>query len=147
MEHKAGGEPVYEQYSGIELSPHTQTSKHYSQPGLEVVDYSDLEVVSPRPDLSNHRTWEKGSSLPQIGTPYSKGVASTYEYGNLNGGGGGYAGGAGRPKNGFFQQDSICGVKRQTFWIVIAIGIFVMVAAVAIGVGLGVALHPSGDPR
>jgi hypothetical protein len=157
MDAKTGGKEA-DGHAGVELSPHTRAEKHLSQPGLEVVDYSNLEVVSPRPGLSATGTWEKGSSVPQVtarnypplsassevGTPYS-GVASSYEY--MSPGGGGYAGGGGMVKDGFFREDAICGVKRQTFWIVMAIGVFVMVAAVAIGVGLGVALHPSAVPR
>jgi hypothetical protein len=162
MDAKKGTDPVVDGgQPGIELS-HTNKGDRQSQPGLEVVDYSNLEVVSPRPDLSHAGTWEKGSSLPQVaapygqhpglvapgtasselGTPYS-GVAPSYEYMSPNGG---YASGGPPAKDGFFRQDAICGVKRQTFWIVMAIGIFVMVAAVAIGVGLGVALHKSA-PR
>ncbi|OIW33641.1 hypothetical protein CONLIGDRAFT_640744 [Coniochaeta ligniaria NRRL 30616] len=159
---------------GIELSHHHTTTNpgdRTSQPGLEAVDYSNLEVVvpPPRPDLSHAhadaaRAWEKGGGgggllpqayghqhhhpgLPAQGTPYGGGgvvAPGYYEY--MSPGSGGGSGGVLLAQDGgFFRQDAICGVKRQTFWIVMAVGIFVMVAAVAIGVGLGVALHKSDD--
>ncbi|KAB5558547.1 hypothetical protein GE09DRAFT_117039 [Coniochaeta sp. 2T2.1] len=148
-----GGQP------GIELSSNYNGNR-YSQPGLEPVNYSNLEVVAPGTGQSHTGTWEKGSSLPQVappygrhpalspgaassavGTPYSSAMSPSYEYMSPSG-----SGSSPPMKDGFFGQDMICGVKRQTFWIVMAIGIFVMVAAVAIGVGLGVALHKSDDP-
>ena len=151
-----GGQP------GIELSSKSNYhGNRYSQPGLESVNYSDLEVVAPGTGHLPSGTWEKGTTLPQVappyghhstlspgaasselGTPYSSGLSPSYEYMSPSG-----SGSSPPLKDGFFGQDKICGVKRQTFWIVMAIGIFVLVAAVAIGVGLGVALHKSDDPR
>jgi hypothetical protein len=87
-----------------------------------------------------------------MGTPHTPYSGGSYEFMDPHGhhGNGGFVagGGSGGPpvKDGIFRQDTICGVKRQMFWIIMAIGIFVMVAAVAIGVGLGVALHKDGDP-
>lgn len=153
-------------HDGIELAPQQHDGRYPSpqQPGLEVAPYSDLEVVSPRPGLSHSYTWEKDSRLPQVavaagqpydgrhapsddlGKPYSGGAPS-YEYLSPNGPDGGYAPPPPPPpKDGLFRRDAICGVRRQLFWIFMAVGIFVMVAAVAVGVGLGVALHKNGDP-
>lgn len=148
MDAKKGPDPVV--VAGIELSPKGGGGgDRRSQPGLEVVDYSDLEVVSPRTAaLSHARPWEKGgngSSLPQVSEPLHQG----YEHASLyHHGGEGYAGGGGGgppARDGFFARDTICGVRRQTFWVVMAVGVFVVVAAIAVGVGLGVALHKSGD--
>ncbi|KAK4174016.1 hypothetical protein QBC36DRAFT_313356 [Triangularia setosa] len=38
------------------------------------------------------------------------------------------------------KREMICGVKRQTFWIILAIGIFLAIIAIAAGVGVGVSL-------
>ncbi|KAK0736864.1 hypothetical protein B0T21DRAFT_152990 [Apiosordaria backusii] len=38
------------------------------------------------------------------------------------------------------KREMICGVKRQTFWVILAIGIFLAVIAIAAGVGVGVSL-------
>lgn len=180
MDTKRGGmgDSRQDDHDNIELQPTTMANKgRYSQPGLEVVPYSNLEVAAPRPGLSHTRTWEKDSHLPQLAgpdnsefgvpnspytvipgtprTPYSQ-TAPSYEYGEYvdhggegggGGGGGGFAAGAGAPlkDGGIFRKDTICGVKRQMFWIIMAVGCFVVVAAVATGVGLGVALHKNGD--
>lgn len=38
------------------------------------------------------------------------------------------------------KREMICGVKRQSFWIILATGIFLAVIAIAAGVGVGVSL-------
>lgn len=147
MDAKKGPDPVV--VAGIELSSKGGGGDRRSQPGLEVVDYSDLEVVSPRTGLSHARPWEKGGngSLPQVSEPQQGyEYASIYQHGGGGGGGGGeYVAGGPPARDGFFARDAICGVRRQTFWVVMAVGVFVVVAAIAVGVGLGVALHKSGD--
>ncbi|KAK0621463.1 hypothetical protein B0T17DRAFT_508810 [Bombardia bombarda] len=146
---------------GIELSnrPHYQ---EYENPGMEVLQPSDLEVALPRQDLSHNKTWEKASGLPEAapygyqgypppsrdGTPHTAytSVAPAYDQRPLvagpngtgndppNGGGGGGGGGPGSDGS----SSRICGLKRQTFWIILAIGVFLAVVAVAVGVGVGV---------
>ena len=61
----------------------------------------------------------------------------------------GRGGRAGGPKTGVFRRDAICGMRRQMFWIIMAIGTFTVVATVGIGVGLGIAclLYTSPSPR
>ncbi|EOO01353.1 hypothetical protein UCRPA7_3148 [Phaeoacremonium minimum UCRPA7] len=39
----------------------------------------------------------------------------------------------------------ICGLRKQVFWAVVAIGVFAIVAAIAIGVGVGIATRNNGD--
>ncbi|KAK4200472.1 hypothetical protein QBC40DRAFT_70904 [Triangularia verruculosa] len=38
------------------------------------------------------------------------------------------------------KREFICGVRRQTFWIILAVGIFLAMVAIATGVGVGVSL-------
>ncbi|KAK3692839.1 hypothetical protein B0T22DRAFT_29095 [Podospora appendiculata] len=129
-------------------------------PGMQVVEPSTLEVVQPRQGLSNNRTWEKTSGLPetvygygpdpaspgssQNGTPHTAygSVAPAYHQSpyysqpalvaqDVNGGGAG--GGSPAPP-----AATIAGIKKQTFWVVLSIGIFLAVVAIAVGVGVGV---------
>ncbi|KAK4143659.1 uncharacterized protein C8A04DRAFT_28651 [Dichotomopilus funicola] len=86
------------------------------------------------------------------------GDAGRYSYSNFSspfvghaGGGGGHGGGGidggldGKGEGGGRGRgDRICGVKRQLFWIGLAIAVFVVVVAVAVGVGLGVGLGGGG---
>lgn len=41
------------------------------------------------------------------------------------------------------RQDTICGLRRKVFFVVILSGVLVAVAAIAIGVGAGVAFSKS----
>jgi hypothetical protein len=124
--------------------------QEYDQPGLEVVEHSNLEVASPQQQHMNHPgAWEKPTPPPvprqyshmNYGSPnfHSPGEYATPHttysehafhpaYGM-------------QPKEGEGFERTICGLRRQLFWILMAIGIFVVVAAIAVGVGLGIALH------
>lgn len=169
---------------GIELAPTRPQFQEHSVPGMEVVEHSNLEVVTPRQGLSQTKTWEKTSGLPEPHTPYLTGhdygqqrhhrqgsrqtepgpgpghigtgphgtpltsyssiappygFNSPYDHQPLvppSAKGGGGRGGGGAP---FSQRERICGLKRQTFWIVLAIVIFLVVVGAAAGVGVGVA--------
>lgn len=63
--------------------------EHDRQPGLEAVEDSNLEVVSPKPRLSSNKTWEQTSQLPEMmtyggGKPVGLYPASDYETGTLH---------------------------------------------------------------
>ncbi|KAK0722953.1 hypothetical protein B0T26DRAFT_242683 [Lasiosphaeria miniovina] len=167
---------------GIELAPTRPQFQEHSVPGMEVVEHSNLEVVTSRQGLSQTKTWEKTSGLPEPHNPYLTGhdygqqrhhrqdsrqtepgpghmgtgphgtpltsyssIAPPYGFNNPydhqplvppSAKGGGGSGGGGAP---FSQRERICGLKRQTFWIVLAIVIFLLVVGAAAGVGVGVA--------
>ncbi|KAK3374903.1 hypothetical protein B0H63DRAFT_260080 [Podospora didyma] len=209
---------------GIELAQpkRPQFQEQDANPGIEVMEHSNLEVVAPRQGLSQSKTWEKTSGLPEthvvaynipatatatqpvfdphspygggghghdhfhhqqqhhlhnhsnpnvayaggvpgaspysdystITTPY--GFASPFDKqplvpptssaggGNGGGGGGGIGGSLGGAGH-WYQRERICGLKRQTFLVVLVIGIFLAVVGIAAGVGVGVATRKSSD--
>ncbi|KAL2129907.1 hypothetical protein VTI74DRAFT_7150 [Chaetomium olivicolor] len=51
----------------------------------------------------------------------------------------------GRGKGKERKGERICGVARQLFWVVLAVGVFVVVVAVATGVGVGVGMSGKGS--
>lgn len=139
--------------------------------GLQVVEQG-LEVAEPRQGLSQSKTWEQHSALPEVSTTSYPEVyhdAKPAELGNhpaLAGQGapGGYGGYAGlpTPSTGVVSPDHaylggrnpydqtppgrrICGLRKNVFWAILAIGIFAIVAAVAIGVGVGIGTRNSND--
>lgn len=131
---------------GIELSSR-QPYQELHAPGIEVMESSNLEVVAPQP-------WEKASGLPETSPytyypsstpPFGSVVAPTYDY---------------HHHTPFDQRAAlmppaappppvgpetarILGLKRQTFYIIVAIAVFLTVIAVAVGVGVGVATRNS----
>jgi hypothetical protein len=42
------------------------------------------------------------------------------------------------------KKERICGVRRQLFWLFLAVGVFVLVAAVGTGVGVGIGISGRG---
>jgi hypothetical protein len=146
------------QDDGMTVSTEPRFQEREHNPGLEVLSPSDLEVVAPRQNLSQNKTWESTSALPEAtlapgaatpGYPHTNeymsspmtaysSVAPAYDYQATPF--------EQPPPNGkdgrdIFHRERICGVRRQIFWALIALGVFLLVAAVAIGVGLGVGLN------
>ncbi|KAL1844844.1 hypothetical protein VTK73DRAFT_1686 [Phialemonium thermophilum] len=136
--------------SGLELAPWSGYAE--AHPGLEPAVYHGLEVLSPPAEQAGLSDGSHNGVLPDYAFKHHPSRPSSYM--------GGYSAltpnydGSGRslydrspslpPKPGIFRQETICGVKRRTFWCVIAVGVLIMLAAVAIGVGLGVAMRKSG---
>lgn len=138
--------------------------------GLQVVE-TGLEVAEPRQGLSQNKTWEQTSPLPEPllqsrDDPYKSNPAlpvyNNYNYGGYDAG---YDGASpGTAYSGvspdYMNQGSydptlpekppvaaarVCGMRKQVFWAVFAIGVFAIVAAIAIGVGVGIATRNNGD--
>ncbi|KAK3333573.1 hypothetical protein B0T19DRAFT_129700 [Cercophora scortea] len=169
---KDAAPPTSNGADGIELSDHKPKypdDESSSSPGMQVVEPSTLEVVQPRQGLSNNRTWEKTSGLPEpvvyggghnhnhhgIGTdpasPWSQNGGTPHTpYGSVAPAY--YHQGESPYDYGQQQQQqqppsapapappaaTIAGLRRQTFWVVLAIGVFLAVVAIAVGVGVGV---------
>merc|ERR1712000_791630 len=130
-------------------------------PGLEVDTrphdkrYSDLEVV---PDSNqthahgDHTTLsqnEKKSGLNSTSQPlaYDGGLEAVHP--NVGGDAGaaehGGEPGAGKSEKKSKKGTSICGLKKQTVCIAVAILVGLFIVAIAVGVGLGVGLRSSSE--
>ncbi|KAK3357605.1 hypothetical protein B0T25DRAFT_164316 [Lasiosphaeria hispida] len=128
---------------GIELS-NRPDYQEFHNPGLEVLPPSAPEVVTPTSPPPPPQTWEKAGGYGYPPPTAHSTVAPPYDY----------AKGAfdrqvlAHPPNPIdpsSEERRIMGIKRQTFWILIAVGVFLAVAAIAAGVGVGVATHKSND--
>ncbi|KAK3322406.1 hypothetical protein B0H66DRAFT_202512 [Apodospora peruviana] len=116
--------------------------EHEKNPGIEVRQHSNLEVAEPRPGLSVNRTWEKPSGLPEpalrsivLGPEPPHVVVETPAFHHL-----GLADDEkGNNKSPPPLPTVLFGVKRQTFWIGVAVSVFLAVTAIAVGIGVGVA--------
>ncbi|KAH8889272.1 hypothetical protein GQ53DRAFT_748351 [Thozetella sp. PMI_491] len=127
-------------------------SNQADQPGLEALAPSTLEVAEPRHGLSYAQKWEETSTLPEprsplyqsyppsafAGSPYTASTSATLPCSQLLDND---STPSKPPRADSPGHKAIWGVKRQTFWAVVAVGAFTAVVAIALGVGLGVALH------
>ncbi|KAK5664003.1 hypothetical protein OQA88_216 [Cercophora sp. LCS_1] len=140
---------------GIELATRSpfQTYQEFSHSGIEVINQPSLEVV-PQQEILHQRhsvPWEKkvpdydNGPPPQTAhstVPPTYGYPSPYEQSFDQ-----------RPlmpvppaPPEIQQERLILGLKRQTFFIILAVGIFFTVAGIAAGVGVGVALKGNDAP-
>lgn len=117
-------------------------------PGIEVIAVSTLEAVPPPPPQlplvpPSATTWEEKSVVFSYGaspqTPYSaaapaSSLHSGYEHAPL----------AAYPPT---PETRIAGLKRQTFFIILAIGVFIAVVGIAVGVGVGIALGKNNNSQ
>ena len=151
------------------VTPRRHAFQEYEpQPGIQYLEPSNLEVVHARQGLSQNRTFEQPSHLPEFKPPSRWGLSpepphavpfsdlhavpisdlhpvqiSNLEFSN-------------HPHRGRHQslwpsgpdhksktktkiKPPILGLKRKTFWVLLSISIFISVAAIAVGVGVGVA--------
>jgi hypothetical protein len=97
----------------------------HSHSDLEVAPSADLEVV-PSTDQDTHKYLQ-----------YSEGAADTDKIAHNS-----MTPGHGQPT---FQ--TICGLRKRTFWIVVIIAVLVVVSAVGGGVGGALATRKSGEPN
>jgi len=111
-------------------------------PGIEVIAVSTLEVVPPRPpQYLPQTTWGHKPTILDYGaspqTPYSATTPGfpgyPYEQKEL-------LPLTGTPISSSAVEKRIAGLKRQTFFVILAIGIFIAVVGIAVGVGVGIAL-------
>jgi hypothetical protein len=149
--------PSLIQGNDIELAP-TQRSfqEHVTNPAPEPFGHSTLELAKPAfqpqphphlyavdPDQKYAKAWESQGRSHSIYAPTQvSGSGSTERYSHSD-----FSTpfdqqplvvppqGKARPK-----RERICGVRRQLFWIILAIALFLAVAAIATGVGVGVAM-------
>ncbi|GAB1320201.1 hypothetical protein MFIFM68171_10411 [Madurella fahalii] len=153
----------------IELVPTRRPfQEHETNPGLEVVGHSTLELASyqlphahqfatPSPftglspaSTALPKSWEKlhseSNNTTRPTTPYTL-PTTTPEYSEIDFSSPfdrrplvdppGEADGRKRAR--------ICGVRRQLFWVLLAVGVFLVVAAIATGVGVGLGLAGRSD--
>ncbi|KAJ9155137.1 hypothetical protein NKR23_g2246 [Pleurostoma richardsiae] len=141
---------------------------HEDYSGLQVVE-TGLEVAEPRQGLSQNRTWEQTSPLPEAipqhqpqqqqehdaykNAPYPAAYTGGYggspdaAYSATISPDYGYQGGL-PPEPPVLEKNQdrrICGLRRHVFWAVVAIAVFAIVAAIAIGVGVGIATRNNGS--
>lgn len=157
----------------IELAPTRRSfQEHDANPGLEVIEYSTLEVVrhnqpaypqlfpspfpsaAPSPSLAPlPKAWNKlhGGSSTSSAFPATTPEYSAIDFSSpfdqrplvvppVDGNGGGGTGGTAGNGN-------ICGVRRQLFWVLLAVAVFLAVVGIAVGVGVGVGLSRSERDR
>lgn len=159
------------QGTDIELAPTRRPfQEHEANPGLEVTGHSTLEPAShqwhhPQPfaspspytglspaSLGLPKSWEKfhsESNAPtRPTTPYTLPI-TTPEYSAID-----FSSPFDQrplvvpPEEGEAgKRARICGMRRQLFWVLLAVGVFLVVAAVATGVGVGIGLSGSGGDR
>lgn len=97
------------------------------------------------PHLARHHSGQGGRySYTDFSSPFDRSpLVDPPPPGGGQGGGGGKRGVGGLLGGG--EGAPICGVRRQLFWVGLAIGVFLVVVAVAVGVGVGVGLSGGGD--
>ena len=150
---------------GMEISDRP-AFQEFHNPGLEVLEPSNLEVVFPPPGPPHlaGNGWEKTNeegytttSSPQ--TPYgaapaysSTGGSNVIPYdkaplmvSELERRAGPGAGGVGEAKEEPKTTGKIMGLRRQMFFILLAVAVFFGVLAIAAGVGVGFALRKTND--
>jgi len=132
--------------SGIELSTRPQYQELQANPGLEVLAPSELEVVPPKPSYSpttygqEKKLGDDAYYSPQ--TPYH--VAPPYGFNSPYDNAPLMAPPVPARMAGATER-RVLGLKRQTFFIILAIAIFLAVVAVAVGVGVGIAMRGKTD--
>ncbi|KAK3990253.1 hypothetical protein QBC44DRAFT_325965 [Cladorrhinum sp. PSN332] len=150
---------------GIELSSRPRYEEHESQPGLEVFEHSTLETIhSNKPPhqypyshpyaQDQKSSWEKVvTSGPQPVPPLPTGFGqqpptrpqTAYSTSNND-----FSSPFDQrplvvPPDTAKKRELVCGIKKQLFWIIVAIVIFLLVVAVAAGVGVGVGTRKGNE--
>ncbi|KAK0674341.1 hypothetical protein QBC41DRAFT_53642 [Cercophora samala] len=134
---KAGNLPSLG-YGGVFTSANSPPPPPIPGYGFGSPPMPGMEVVTP----GMHRPSRPGtaySSTTSRGGPHGRNQGSV-DSGNPFVGGPPMPPLPGEGLDGGRKRAMICGVKRQTFWIILAIGIFLAVIAIAAGVGVGVSL-------
>ncbi|KAK4165333.1 hypothetical protein QBC43DRAFT_32135 [Cladorrhinum sp. PSN259] len=156
---------------GIELTDQPRYLEHDAQPGLEVFEHSTLEPLNnntptygphqyPSPSYpyahNQQALWEKAVAGGPPPPPPTSSAVSGLELLQT------------RPQTAYSTSNNdfsspfdqrllvvqppdkkregmICGIKKQLFWIILAISIFLLVVAVATGVGVGVGTRKGNE--